>query len=980
MATYQLSFAQPLWLSAALLLIPLLWLARSSLIYLNPLRRSLVIVLRILVVLLLVALLARPRLVQENQNLSVIAVIDRSQSIPADRQDQALNYLDIALEQKNPEQLLAVVDIAEAASVSKLPSGDAEIRRRNTTLTGLQSKLADGIQMAMAIAPPDTATRLLLLSDGNETDGDVKEAARIAAANQIPIDVLPLHYQYENEVVFKRLAGPSQAKSGQTVSLRFILTSTTHTQGSIQLNLNGQPVDLDPESARLTVPIELNPGTNVKTISLPVGTHGLHDFQAEYIPDSADQDFFMQNNRASAMTFVAGPGHVLVLDTNGQSAQVIVDALTNSDVDVRYDLADALPDDPARLMNTDAVVLVDTDCSQFSYQQQEMLCRYVNDMGGGLVMVGGAQAFGAGGWIGSPVADILPVDLDPPQKKQLPKGALVLIMHACEMAQGNYWGKNVATAAVKTLSKLDMLGILAYDWEGKNDWVHPFGPVGDKEKIMASINQMQMGDMPDLHYHLQLAYQKLKDAQAAQKHVIIISDGDPAPPSKPLLDQLKAAGITCSTVGIFPHSQADLNSLIRVAQLTGGKFYDVKDPQLLPKIFIKEAQVVRRALIVEETFAPQLTYSLSEIVKGFSMPLPDLDGYVLTGPKGGLAQMILSSPQADPILAVCQSGLGRCVAFTSSADSRWAQNWLAWGGAERFWEQLIRWVAKSAQDSEYEVIADVEGRQVNVHIERHDTSDILMQPSSMEALVISPAVDTKPLELQQTGPGQYQGHFEAAATGNYIVHLRYQKPGETKTVMTQTPVTVPFAPEFRDLSDNAALLNQISTISSGRILGDDPTQTQLYDSAGMTFPQTAIPLTKPLLLIWLALFLLDVAMRRIAIDFRAIGRRVIQWLRRPLASRKKQETIERLQVTRHALQDKLKRRTRSKTASKKYEAGEKVAEDIAEMKASTQAGKPDESTTREPKTQKTKTEDEPSHISQLLKAKRQAHKRDDEDN
>ena len=79
-------------------------------------------------------------------------------------------------------------------------------------------------------------------------------------------------------------------------------------------------------------------------------------------------------------------------------------------------------------------------------------------------MVGGAESFGAGGWIGSPVSEILPVDMDPPQKKQLPKGALVLIMHACEMPQGNYWGQQVAIAAVNTLSRLDLVGILAYGW------------------------------------------------------------------------------------------------------------------------------------------------------------------------------------------------------------------------------------------------------------------------------------------------------------------------------------------------------------------------------------------------------------------------------------------------------------------------------------------------------------------------------------
>ncbi len=75
--------------------------------------------------------------------------------------------------------------------------------------------------------------------------------------------------------------------------------------------------------------------------------------------------------------------------------------------------------DLAKLMDTDAIILVNTDCSNFTFAQQDMICSYVNDLGGGLVMTGGPSPFGAGGWIGSPVAEILPVDLDPPQKKQL---------------------------------------------------------------------------------------------------------------------------------------------------------------------------------------------------------------------------------------------------------------------------------------------------------------------------------------------------------------------------------------------------------------------------------------------------------------------------------------------------------------------------------------------------------------------------------
>ena len=973
--TYSFYFGQPWWLVACILLVPVIWLARRNLTALGSVRQVLATVLRCIVILILIILLARPMVTRKSRRLTLITVIDRSQSIPTGLQQASLDYLSGALAHKVPRDQLAVVDVAEAASISKLPCGDIIIRQRNTTLNGQQSKLSDGIQMAMAIAPPDTAVRILLVSEGNETAGDLKEAARIAAANKIPIDVLPLRYKYDNEVIFKRLAAPTKARSGQTVSLRFILNSTARARGKLLLNLNGEPVDLAPDSQEIALDADLEPGTNVKTISLPVGTRGIHEFEAVFIPDEPGQDRIVQNNRASGITYVAGPGHVLVVDADDSSGLVLNRALTSCGIDVRYSPVGDFPDNLAKLMDTDAVILVNTDSSNFSYQQQEMLCRYVSDLGGGLIMVGGAQSFGAGGWIGSPVAEILPIDLDPPQKKQLPKGALVLIMHACEMPQGNFWGKRVAVAAVNTLSRLDLVGILAYNWKGAGDWVFPLSQAGDKEAVVSAIKQMQMGDMPSLHTHLQAAYDKLKDCDAAQKHVIVISDGDPQPPTAQLLSQCKQAGITCTGVAVFPHSPADVQSLLVVAQATGGRFYDVKDPQQLPQIFIKEAQVVRRALIIEETFSPQITYSLGEITKGLPAVLPNLDGYVLTGPKGGLNQVVLASHQADPILAICQSGLGRCAVFTSSVDSRWASNWLQWSGFERFWEQAVRWAAKPSQSTDCEVFADVQGRQVTINVEAIDAEGKFVQFANIEGQIIAPDVSANALELTQFGPGQYRGRFQGSISGSYIVNLRYRKLGENaKTQLAHTTVTIPFAPEFRDLSDNAPLLAEVSEISGGRILGSDPNQANLFDYTGLKFPETQMPLNRPLMFIWLALFLLDVAVRRVVLNVRAMARKVTALVRFGRTEGKGSQTLERLRMRRQKLRDQLLARSADANASRRYEADEKFNGELPslQVQSQTRPEKPVPEKIEARESGGAAAKEEPSHIQRLLKAKRKA--------
>jgi uncharacterized membrane protein len=970
MTAYGFYLGQPWWLATGLVIIPMIWLARRNLAALGAGRRTAAIVLRVLAVLILVVLLTRPMLVRENRRATVIAVVDRSQSIPAPLGEAALDYLSRAVTAGKGANQLAVVDVAEAASISKLPSGDTAIRRRNTMLTGQQSQLAAGVEMAMAIAPPDTAARIVLLSEGNETEGDLKEAARTAAANGIPIDVVPLEYRYDREVLFKRVAAPPRARSGQTISLRFVLNSTADVRGKLMLTLNGQPVDLVPDAPDVAVPVELKAGTNVKTVSIPVGTRGIHNFNAVFLPDDPKQDRIVENNRASAMTYVAGPGHILVVDADNTSAQTLLQALRGTDMAVRYLAAQSLPDDLALLLDTDAIVLANVDCASLTFQQQEMLCRYVNDLGGGLIMTGGPNAFGAGGWIGSPVAQILPVDLDPPQKKQLPKGALVLIMHACEMPDGNYWGKKVATAAVSTLSRLDLVGILSYDWTNSGQWVSPLEEVGDRDRIIAKIEQMQMGDMPSLHDHLQVAYDALVKCSAAQKHVIVISDGDPVPPSPQLLSQLAAARITCTGVCIFPHSGQDKQSLQQMAMATGGRYYDVSDPATLPQIFIKEAQVVRRSLIIEEPFSPQIAFGLSEILKGVTPPLPNLDGYVLTGPKGGLSQLVLATHQADPLLATCQSGLGRCVAFTSSTDSRWASKWLQWGDFAGFWEQVVRWAGRPAQSTECEISTDVEGQEATVHVEALDAQGKSLQLAAIQGQVLTPEMKAEPLQLTQTGPGQYSGRFKAPASGSYIVNLHYRKAGAEGTAqLANAIVTIPFAPEFRDLSDNTPLLREVSRITGGRVLSlsSDPNQANLYDYAGLTFPQTHLPLLRPLMLAWLVVFLLDVAVRRVVVDVRAMLRRVKAWLTRTVR-REEDQTISRLQARRQKLREQWSAKTAEAIVSKHYEGAEKYEGELLTAEPKREPEAPKEKEAKPPESQK--KPGEATHIDQLLQAKR----------
>jgi hypothetical protein len=77
----------------------------------------------------------------------------------------------------------------------------------------------------------------------------------------------------------------------------------------------------------------------------------------------------------------------------------------------RDELAGGLPEDPSALAPFRVVVVAGVDARDLSRGQQEALARYVAELGGGVLMLGGPSTF-APAWRGSRVEDVLPVHFE----------------------------------------------------------------------------------------------------------------------------------------------------------------------------------------------------------------------------------------------------------------------------------------------------------------------------------------------------------------------------------------------------------------------------------------------------------------------------------------------------------------------------------------------------------------------------------------
>jgi len=431
-----IQFDQP-W--ALLLLVvalpPVFLLASRTLAGGGRFSRRAAITLRVVVTLLLVGALCEPRLRDEAEDLAVTVVLDASRSVPLDRQDAVDAWVEETLLDKPDGDRLGVLTAAEDAYVQTLPSERTETVERRFVGGVNGTDLAGALRLALAVSPADAARRIVLASDGNETEGSLLEAAQAARAAGVPIDVYPLRYRIASEVRVDRIAAPATARLGQTVTARVMLTSTRAVRGRLSLLLDGRPAAVGPDGEP-SVEVSLVPGVNPFPVPVTLTGTGPKRFEAVFEPLNPADDAVVENNRSESVTFVSGRGAVLVLRNETESAAPLLAALDEAGLQAEVRGPETAPASLTEWNAFDAVVMIDQSAYDYSELQQEELRRYVHDTGGGLVMIGGPNSFGAGGWIGSPLEDALPVQLDPPQRQNMPRGALAIVVHSVEMAQG----------------------------------------------------------------------------------------------------------------------------------------------------------------------------------------------------------------------------------------------------------------------------------------------------------------------------------------------------------------------------------------------------------------------------------------------------------------------------------------------------------------------------------------------------------------
>jgi uncharacterized membrane protein len=765
-----------------------------------------------LVVVLLVTLL-RPTLPRWVDRLNVVFLLDQSDSISLAARERAYRFVSDAVRHLKSGDRHEVIVFGEEAVVDQPLSNRPAVDRPKATVSGRGTNIFQAIQLALATVTPGQANRIVMLTDGRQNAGNALAGAQAAKDANADIFYVPAPLTFTQEVVAESMLLPQEVKYGEPFQAKVVAWSHKDTQGRLSLFRNGE--FLGSQVVRLTA------GKNVFAYRQALDQSGIHVYQAAL---DVDGDTIEDNNRAVGTVVVRGRPQVLLADKDRSHAASLAAALRSQNIEVTVVDPPGIPKDIAGLQKYDGVVLSNVSSLKLTRPQMAQIRDYVRDHGGGLMMIGGEESFGLGGYYRTPIEEALPVTMEVKQKVEIPSLAVVLsidrsgsmAMSTDEKVTKLDLAKEAAHLVVDLLDERNEVGVMS--WDTEFIWDSPMKGARDKSAIHHAIATIKAGGGTDGYPALKESYQILFDRPALLKHVIFLSDGQMTRGDfAGLLRRMAKDKITVSTVAIG--KDADVQLMVDIAKWGKGRFYYTEDSQTIPRIFTLETQLASKASLVEQPFKPQLTAPNHEAMQDINWKtVPPLGGYVATSVKQN-AELVLMSHQEDPVLATWRYGLGRAAAFTSDAKAKWGVLWLRWPEFNKFWAQLTRWTLRSGTRSDTTAIVQRTDQTGEVVVDAVDGKGEFINFLDSQIGVVAPNRERSVVDLEQIGPGRYRGRFAAPQEGVYLVGMAQRKAD--RVVGSQLAgLVVPYAQELRDLGVDETLLRELSELTGGSPLQD----------------------------------------------------------------------------------------------------------------------------------------------------------------
>ncbi len=797
-------------------------------------KRNVSLALRLIVTALVVLALASPTIISAADAPSRWIIMDVSDSARGVMGDMENRIAD-EIENSDGKERLGVIVFGNGAMVETPLSDEPVFGGVHAAVGGEASDLDSALRLASVLLPGGTGG-ITVLSD--ELAYAQQSTIDLLNAGGIKVDTLTYLNEHGADAQITELESPVQAYEGQSLTLQAIIDSNSAMDGTLALYQNGNLT-----AAR---EVKLQKGENRFAFTDTAEQTGQMRYEVRFV---ANGDTQVKNNFASCFVSVQGKPNVLLV-SNGSNVEKLLESSGLSITAVR---PSDMPDSGADYLPYDSVVLDNVGYDEASETKWEALKNAVQTLGRGLCVLGGDNSYALGGYRGTAIEEMLPVNIDVRNKQRIPALSLVIAIDKSGSMSTGMFGtpiievaKEAAIQAIGVLNEKDKVGVIGFDDTAK--WAVPFGFVTDLAEVERLIGTIRADGGTAFYSPMTEAYRALTTSETPQKHVIFLSDGQPADTGfQDIALAMNKAGITLTTVAIGSGADAQLMKLL--STLGGGRSYAAGEFDDLPKIFTKETMLKSGSYVQNRQFTPIITeQSALTDYEG----LPMLQGYLTTVEKP-IANVALVSDEEDPLLAWWRFGAGTVVAWTSDARGSWSSSYLGWDEAPRFFGGMVSKTLPSSSNGGTSS-ASITGDSMRITYE----TDSKVYEGTVEATIINSEGEESRAVLAQTGEGIYECEVHATIQGAYGVRVEHKLDGQV--IGSAESGAVKGFPEEYDLrAQGKNGLRKLSEKTGGREL----TEEDGLRLSQLTAAQTSKSLRQVLCIAALVIWLVGVALEKL---------------------------------------------------------------------------------------------------------------------
>lgn len=743
--------------------------------------RTIPMIIHCVLAVLMVILLSGFSVVRSTENQTVILLVDHSDS--TERIRTTVDERAVELEDQ----------LSEHASVQTVVFGGDYAEKLDGALTAADATdISTALEYAASILPDDRVGRIVLVSDGRQTDGDAAATAQYLQSQGVRIDTVWVDSSVTGrEVQISGFTAPPTAFVGQTVTL----TATIESNSKSTMVVTVQEGDKEVYNRQLTVD---DTGT-VLAIEVPVEETGTHEY---LLVLKADQDTIVQNSTAVTTVEAVEKPHVLLVkgvNANYEGLQKLLE----SRFEVTVCDATETPRKLTELCNYDGVILMDAHADDMPKSFGGLLNTYVSVYGRSLVALGGTETYMYGAMRNTIYEEIMPLSFNLSRSSDDDSVALMLVVD-CSLSmsqQSTYMSvaKQGSIKCVEGMTENDYVGIISFNQEATVEAPLGINTKAHKESLNRIISGLTTSKGTYYTDALNLAHQELKKSDAKIRHILFVSDGGPADTEyKELFPAITADGITVSTIALGHESTV----LSEMANSCGGTYYFVQESTELPNIMLSLTQQVTVNSLMTGEFSPKIAKDNT-----WTLPaeLPQVNGYLGTTLKRG-AEAHITLEEDHPLLASWTWGNGKVVCFTSNMENDWCADWLKESGLVT--DILLQAMPVIHSESSLQITTIPGVKTVQVDVRTADTENYMVSVESGDYTG----------QLVAVSPGLYRGTLPVDGIGSYGLCVTQSDMKGNLLDTLSCYVNVPIKKEYDVFSDDGSALMKTVSVNGGGIL------------------------------------------------------------------------------------------------------------------------------------------------------------------